>query len=499
MQSSTFARKSRRNGAIKLGSLIGLLAVGATFLGWWSYRGARNGSSGPEPILTEVTRGPYEHIVLDQGEIESSNNVEIRCEVRNRSGGNTPSTTILDVVPEGTMVKQGDWLVTFDSTALENERAQQRILAQSAQTLAIQADAAYETAKMAKREYLQGTYEQVRKTNENAIFVAEESLKKAELSFDSIKRSVARGLVSQLQLQGEKFRVDAARKELELAKKTLDVLDNYTKEKMVTQLESDIRATRIQAENAQSSYQEELSKLKEIEEQLTKCKVYAEKGGQVVYANVFSSRGSSEFVVEPGAPARERQVILRLPDPKQMQVTAKITESQVNLLEIGMKAKVRVEALGDVELDGEVSKVNEYAEPTSFWSSRGKEYKTIVQIIDPPPAIRAGLTAEIRVQVEKRDDALQVPIQALVERQGRIFCLVAEDGTFATREIKFHSTNDRVVALDEDFGGLTVGDQVVLDSRQHMDKFNFSPFGLSEDPTSAPAEASQAPKVASGI
>ena len=150
----------------------------------------------------------------------------------------------------------------------------------------------------------------LRKTNENLIFVAEENLKKAELSYDSIKRSVARGLISQLQLQGEEYRVDAARKELELAKQTLDVLDNFTKEKMVTQLESDIRATKIQAENAESSYQEELSKLKEIEEQLTKCKVYRPTAGQVVYANVFSSRGSSEFVVEPGAPARERQVVL---------------------------------------------------------------------------------------------------------------------------------------------------------------------------------------------
>ncbi len=473
--------------------VIGLILLLGTAVVSWRITSRTGHDDGPEPILTEVVRGPYEHIVLDQGEIESSNNVEIRCEVRNRSGGNNPSTTILDVVPEGTIVEAGEWLVTFDSTALENERAQQRIAVQAAQTLAIQAEAAYDTAVISKREYVQGTYEQERKTNENLIFVAEENLKKAELSYDSIKRSVARGLISQLQLQGEEFRVDAARKDLELAKKTLDVLDNFTKEKMVTQLESDIRASQILKENAQSSYEEELSKLKEIEEQTDKCKVYAEKGGQVVYANVYSSRGSSEFVVEPGAPARERQVVLRLPDPTKMQVTAKITESQVNLLEIGMKATVRVEALGDQELLGEVSKVNEYAEPTSFWSSNGKEYKTIVQIIDPPKNIRAGLTAEIRILVNEQSDAIQVPVQAVVEKEGRTFCLVKKTESYETREIRFAFTNDKVVAIDESFGGLSEGEQVVLDSRQHMNKFDFEPFGLeANQPPAADVQVSEA-------
>ena len=64
-------------------------------------------------LLGEVFRGPFEHVVLEQGEVESSNSVEIRCEVKSRSGGGS-STTILDVIPEGTPVQEGDWLVTLD-------------------------------------------------------------------------------------------------------------------------------------------------------------------------------------------------------------------------------------------------------------------------------------------------------------------------------------------------------------------------------------------------
>lgn len=205
----------RRRSRPPFGSVVRPLVAALILLGlagstYWWVRQRGTSDTGDAPLLSEVIRGPYEHVVLEQGEVESSNNVEVRCEVKNRTGSNNPSTTILDVIAEGTSVKKGDWLITFDSSALENERTQQTIAVKTAETLVIEAKAAYDTAVISKKEYLEGTYLQERKTYENEIFVAEESLKKAELSYDSIKRSVSRGLISPLQLQGEQFRVDAA-------------------------------------------------------------------------------------------------------------------------------------------------------------------------------------------------------------------------------------------------------------------------------------------------
>ena len=254
----------------------------------------------------------------------------------------------------------------------------------------IQAKAAFETAVMSRREFLEGTYLQQRKTIENEIFVAEEGQKKAELAYDSIKRSVSRGLISPLQLEGEQFRVDAARKVLELARQKLVVLDDYTKEKMLTQLNSDIEANEIKWRNQQASHAEELKKQQEIEEQIALCTVTAPQDGQVVYANVMSSHSNSEYVVEPGAAVRERQEIIRLPDPRNMQVAAKVNESRINLITESMRATVRIDALGDQAYEGRVTKVNKYAEPGSWWSSSAKEYLTEIRILDPPPQIRGS-------------------------------------------------------------------------------------------------------------
>lgn len=479
-------RTRRRRGSSIYFALIGL-ALLATVVGvaWLTLRNTGEDLS-EVPLVGEVAREAYDHIVLEEGEIESSNNVEIRCEVRTRTGGSGASTSIIDVIEEGKHVKEGDWLITFDSSSLEQELSRQRIVVNTSEAIVIQAKATYDTAVIAREEYLNGTYNEEKKAIENEIFVAKENLKKAQLSLDSIKRLVSRGLLSSLQLEGEQFRVDAAQNELDLAMQKLDVLDKFTKRKMLTQLDSDIKAAEVKWQNEQDSHQEELDTYEEIEGQVAKCKVSAPQAGQVVYANVQSSRSGSEFVVEPGVAVRERQVILRLPDPEAMQVKAKISESRINLIREGMPVAVRIDAFGDDTVMGEVTKVNKYAEPGNWWMSTGKEYVTLIKITNPPPELRVGLTAEVQIHVEHRDDALQMPVQAVYERLGKTFCLVKSGDRWVTKEIAISSTNDKVVAIDTDNSEpLNPGDQVVLNPRKHLDKFDQSRFPSPDD---APSE-----------
>ena len=446
------------------------------------------GGDGDAPLLASVERGPYEHMVLEQGEVESSNNVEIRCQVRSRNQGGDRSTSIIEVIPEGTVVAEGDWLITFDSSALEQEHSQQRIMVNTSEALMIQAKALYDTAVIAKTEYLEGTYNELRKTILNEVFLAEEELKKAELAYASIQRLVARGLLTELQQEGEKFKVDAAQNALDLAKQKLQVLGNYTKPKMLVQLESDIRSSEVTFKNEEDSHKTELDKLKEFEDQIEACKVHAPQSGQVVYANVRSSRSGSEFVVEAGAAVKERQVILRLPDPQNMQVKAKINEARVNLVRVGMPVSIRIDAFGDESLQGEVTKVNKYAEPGSWWSSSTKQYATLIRIIAPPPEIRVGLTAEVQIHVEHEGDAMQLPVQTVYERGGKTFCLVQNGEEYDTREVFINSTNQKVVAVDETRSELEVGEKVVANARKHVDLFDESRFPQESEAQGQPPE-----------
>src|SRR5262249_49695989 len=158
--------------------------------------------------------------------------------------------------------------------------------------------------------------------------------------------------------------------------------------------------------------------------------------GQVVYANEtgnYYGGSQSQFVVAPGATVRERQVILWLPNANDMQVKALVNEARVTLIRPGMPVSIRVDALRDELIEGEVKPVSQFAESTSFWNGSIKKYATIVKIKNPPPELRVGMNSEVRIHVEQVDSALQLPVQALAESRGHYFSLVKTGEDYQTR------------------------------------------------------------------
>jgi hypothetical protein len=208
-----------------------------------------------------------------------------------------------------------------------------------------------------------------------------------------------------------------------------------------------------------------MAKKRDIEDQIAKCTIRAPHAGQVVYANKYSSsRGSStaEFVVEPGAVVREQQPLIRLPDPSNMQVRTLINEARVNLVRPGMPATIQVGALQDQLLTGEVIKVNQYAEPGGWSSGNVKKYAALVKINNPPETLRTGSTSQVRIYVERRPSALQIPVQSVARHNLKYFCIVENNGNYETREIESGPNNEKFVVVTQ---GLQAGEQVVLNPR----------------------------------
>ncbi len=192
---------------------------------------------------------------------------------------------------------------------------------------------------------------------------------------------------------------------------------------MLTQLQADIESARAKLEAARRNYLLDLQKLWEIEEQICNCTIFATRPGQVVYANERDYRGGTTVVIEPGTIIRERQVIIRLPDPSQMRVVARINESRVNLVQRGMRAKILLDAFLNHEITGVVEEVSDYPAPTSFWLQNVKEYEAKVRIENPPPGLRPGFTAQVQIRVAEVPEVLQVPVQAVLEHGGKYYCI----------------------------------------------------------------------------
>ncbi len=493
-------RHDQRRGRVLAITLAGLVALGGTAFGMYKYGVFGSSVTKVAPLTDVVVRGPFDHVVLEQGEIESSSNIDVVCEVKSRGGAGLP---ILWVIDEGTYVKKGDKLVELDSSALENDLKSQRIVVSSAQATLISSEAAVRTAEISLQEYLEGTYLSERTAILSEIAVAEQELRKTELNLDSARRLAAKGMLKGLQIEAEEFSVVNARRMLESANARLLVLDRLTKEKNRVQFESDIEAAKARMKSDQSVLMEEEDKLREIEEQIAKCIMVSPAEGVVVHNNEYSSRGgNAEFVVEQGATVREGKTLIKLPDPTRMQVKAKVNESRISLISAGMAAKVKV---GSVEKDmlAQVKKVNKYAEPGSFFSSSVKEYATFIEILSPPESIRTGMTAEVRIFVEQLSDALQIPVHGIYEFKGHHFCLVKNGESWETREIKIGATNEKMVTIAE---GLAEGEVIALDPRNHLDLMNLPEIedvsdreelakigANAETPTAPVAEAADGP------
>ena len=106
---------------------VALALVAGSILGFMLIQNFRLGGSTDEAdeLLVHIVRlEDFEAFVTESGEVESSSNVDIRCQVKSEGGG---ATLILDVIEEGTIVKEKDFLLQFDDSALKLSLTQQDI------------------------------------------------------------------------------------------------------------------------------------------------------------------------------------------------------------------------------------------------------------------------------------------------------------------------------------------------------------------------------------
>lgn len=421
--------------------------------------------AGPAELVTEHARlGAFVHDVVERGEVESSANVNVTCEVQSQ---NAEGVRIIDIVPEGTVVKAGDFLVKLDDAKLSTDRATQQIAVNTASAALSQAEFEREAQIIAKQEYELGKFHEEEAKLESELLVAEENIRRAKNVLKYSKRMAARGYIDRFKLEADQFAVAKYQKELRVAQVKLDVLRNYTKIKTVKELESKIKISEAKVNAEGAKHQIELDKLAQIESQLAKCTIKAPIDGQVVYAEIQRWRSNGDDAIRAGTRVREQQVIIRLPDPQKMQVKARISEARVDRVKAGMKVKIELDALPGLELHGQVKKVNPYPSDDNWFSSNVKEYATFIEISDPPNALRPGMSAHVAIRVETQPKAVQVPVQAVVQREGKFYCLVRERAKLAAREVLIGSSNEKFICIRD---GISEGDEVAMNPRAHLDE-----------------------------
>ena len=437
-------------------------------------------SNKTEDVLTHtVSRGSLAVSVSEDGTLESSSNIEIKCKVK---GG----STVLWVIETGTMVAEGDVLVELDTSQIEDNITQQQIQYETALANRIISNSDVAVAETSITEYLEGTFQEEKGTIEKEIFDAEEAVRSAKLNFDSAQRLAAKGMVKTLQLEGEKFAVESAEKELELKTRRLEALQKYTKPKMLQELNSTLEAAKARLGADESALQLELQRLEREKEQLKNCTIRSTGAGLVIFPSAAEWKETPD--IEEGATVREQQTLLMIPDLEQMQVKVGIHESKVDRLTIGMKA--RVELQGAI-LEGEVAEISEVTRPAGWWTGNLVKYDTIIKL-ESRPGLKPGMSAIVDVILASYDDVLTVPVACIVEGPEGFLCWVQdESGSVSKRMIRLGDTNDEFTIVED---GLTEGEEVVLNPLAFVDEAQLQAMSTVKSKVDTPEKAAPVDK-----
>lgn len=456
--------------------LVGLATVAVTLL----RRSLVADTLGPQ-LTHRVTRRNLSVTVTEAGELESANNLDIKCKV---AGG----STILWIVDDGTEVKEGDILVKLDSSTIDDAVSQQKITYEKALATYIQAESELAVAEINVDEYLEGTFRQEMKTAQSNVAISEENLRNAKNSFQHAQRLFRKGYASELELDGQAYAVEHAQLQLELHKSAVDVLERFTKPKMLQDLNSKLKSAKAKLDSEKAALELEKVRLERLEAQREGCVIHAEQAGMVIYPETEEWR--NEPAIEEGVAVREQQTILQLPDLGNMQVRVDVHESKVDLLQPGMSARVRIQ---DDEYQGEVISVSNRAEQSSWWAGNIRQFRTIVKLLnhDKP---KPGMSADVEIEVAEYQDVLSVPVVAVVQQNREYYCWLKVGPEYKKRSLVLGDSNDKFVVVND---GLVEGDEVVLNPRavipdaqvEALDPGVEESEPVSAKPSTAPAEA----------
>ncbi|MEE2642733.1 MAG: HlyD family efflux transporter periplasmic adaptor subunit [Planctomycetota bacterium] len=441
---------------------IGLIStISATY--YW-FGGGSDENVVDNQLLFEAFRGEFVSTIMETGQVESSSNVEIRCEVKSRG---TAGTAILKIAPEGDFVKKGDFLVQFDDSNLKDRYIEQQIQVAQNEAALIQAENDLSAAKKMVDEYDQGTKKQELAAVKAEIAVASENLERAREYLKFSQKLSAKNFISRSELQADEFSVRKADSELKLAEQKLDVLIKLTEPRTKEQLQAEVKKLTASLKAARFTLLLSQEREKELAEQVAKCRIVAPKDGQVVYAN--ENDRDNSIVIEEGTVIRDGQEVIFLPDPSKMQVRTKVNDSKINLVKPGNPVEIRLDSAPDTAIQGVVREAAAFPMPQR-WYQAPIEYEVFVDVTEKNPLVKSGLRSKARIIVDKQQNVLQIPASALVRKAEGYYALVAENNRYVARSVTIGANNDKFVIIQS---GLAEGDKVLINPEKQKEKINF--------------------------
>jgi HlyD family secretion protein len=399
--------------------------------------------------LSEVRKGEFIVDIRTRGEIDALRSTTVSVPPMRRR----MMLQIVDMIPEGSIVKKGDFLFQLDKS-----QAQQTV--DDAKDQLENARANLST----KKAQIQSEMAQLESDLESQRY----SMEQAKLNLKSME-----------------YEAEIKKREQELVLKKAEVALAQAAEKIKSQKIVD-RATLMEAELA---VKQAKTTLDDAQDALSALSVMSPLDGLVVYQEIFSSGSLKK--VQVGDSPFWGQPVIKIPDLSQMMVKTTVNEVQISQLDLGQNAVVTVDALEGKNYFGHVSRVASLARREL--TTNIKVFDVEVQIDSTDGLLRPGMTCDCQIVTGRIKEAMFVPVQAVFQKQDTTVVYTMLAGRPKMRKVKIGAKGSNFVVVEK---GLQGGEKVCMrDPTVPLESIG----GQTETAASAqPAVSTQQPQQRSG-
>jgi len=157
-------------------------------------------------------------------------------------------------------------------------------------------------------------------------------------------------------------------------------------------------------------------------------------------------RGNQMVEISEGEEARPGMPIMLVVDPSAMLVRVKVNQADVHLLRAGQPARISLDAYPGLEFPGRVEQVAPVG-TTSRLTDRVRNFVAIVSIQGSHPKLMPDLSAAVDVELERKDNVIVVPRDAIVGEKGDFSVRVRDGDRVSTHKVTLGAMNDYEVVV----------------------------------------------------
>ncbi|HRP33557.1 MAG TPA: efflux RND transporter periplasmic adaptor subunit [Agriterribacter sp.] len=386
-----------------------LLAISAT-----AYAIFFRDTKSTNDLIVDVKKSDFEVNILTTGELRSKSMTMISAPTKLRQLS-IYQIKIADMVPEGTLVKEGAFVVSLDNSDVLTKIKDQQL----------NIDKKNAEIKQASLDTMM-ELRTLRDEIVNLGFELEQKVLEKEQS-----RYEAPAEIKRVQLEYEK------------AERTLrQKKDNYKTKQIQTQTKMQILGSDLKQ---LTNYMDGLTGI------LSQLTITAPKSGMLVYDKDWNGQKKAVgTLVELWNPT-----LATLPDLTQMEVLTYVNEVDIQKVKVGQTVDIGLDAAADKKLKGVVKSVANIGEEKP--NSDAKVFEVLIDVLTEDPILKPAMTVSCKIAAEKYRDALQLPLETIYNDANGSFIFKRTGGSLVKQYVKVFTVNESNALITN---GLKEGDRV---------------------------------------